>query len=146
MNLTIRSAGLAACILFTTPALAEPLRGILYKSPECTCCDNYADHLRDNGFTVDVEPTEELAEISRKAGLQEGMEGCHTMFVDGYVVSGHVPVNAVRKLLSERPDIAGLTLPGMPMGSPGMSGTKTEAFVIHTVPKHGAAPSVYVTE
>jgi hypothetical protein len=62
------------------------------------------------------------------------------------VIDGHVPVNVVRKLLTEKPAIAGITLPGMPMGSPGMTGTKTEKFVIYTVTKDGKAPSVYATE
>ena len=68
------------------------------------------------------------------------------MFVDGYVVGGHVPVEVIRKMLSERPAIAGITLPGMPMGSPGMSGEKTEPFVIYAVTKDGAQPTAYATE
>jgi hypothetical protein len=68
------------------------------------------------------------------------------MFVDGYVVDGHVPVKVIRKLLSERPAIAGITLPGMPEGSPGMSGSKRETFTIYAVTKDGAPPKVYATE
>ena len=68
------------------------------------------------------------------------------MFIDGYVIDGHVPVDVVRKLLSEKPAIAGITLPGMPMGSPGMVGTKTETFTIYAVTKDGKAPTVYATE
>jgi hypothetical protein len=146
MNRAIRFAGLTAFITFATPALAEPLQATLYKNPQCSCCEGYADYLRQNGFKVDVKPTNDLAEISRKAGVPENMEGCHTTFIDGYVIDGHVPVNIVRKLLSEKPAIAGITLPGMPMGSPGMVGTKTEKFVIYTVTKDGKAPSVYATE
>jgi hypothetical protein len=68
------------------------------------------------------------------------------MFIDGYVIDGHVPVNVVEKLLAEKPAIAGITLPGMPMGSPGMVGAKTEKFVIYAVTKDGKAPAVYATE
>ncbi|USJ28665.1 DUF411 domain-containing protein [Ensifer adhaerens] len=149
MNRTIRSirfTGLAAFIAFAAPALADPLQATLYKNPQCSCCEGYAAYLRDNGFNVEVKPTNDLAEISRKAGVPEGSQGCHTMFIDGYVVDGHVPVNVVRKLLAEKPAIAGITLPGMPMGSPGMAGTKTEKFVIYTVTKDGKAPSVYAEE
>lgn len=150
MNHTFRSIGrlasLAAFIAFAAPVLADPLQATLYKNPQCSCCEGYAAYLRDNGFNVEVKPTNDLAEISRKAGVAEGMQGCHTMFIDGYVVDGHVPVNVVRKLLTEKPAIAGITLPGMPMGSPGMAGTKTEKFVIYTVPKDGKAPSVYAEE
>jgi hypothetical protein len=68
------------------------------------------------------------------------------MFVDGYVVDRHVPVNLIRKLLSERPAIAGITLPGMPMGSPGMTGRKDGPFTFYAVRKDGAAPTVYATD
>jgi len=124
----------------------EVLRATLYKNPQCGCCEGYADYLRKNGFEVEVKPTNDLASISSTAGVPANFQGCHTMFVDGYVVDGHVPVRTVRKLLSERPDIAGITLAGMPMGSPGMAGRKTEPFTIYAVTKDGKAPTVYSTE
>jgi hypothetical protein len=128
------------------PAFAAPIRATLYKDPQCGCCEGYATYLRQNGFQIDVKPTNDLAQISRDAGVPENLQGCHTMFVDGYVVDGHVPVKAVRKLLSERPAIAGITLPGMPEGSPGMTGRKSGPFTIYAVTKDGAAPAVYATE
>lgn len=146
MNRITHFASLAALIAFATPAIAEPLEATLYKNPQCSCCEGYAAYLRDNGFNVDVKPTNDLAEISHRAGVPEDMEGCHTMFINGYVIDGHVPVDIVRKLLTEKPAIAGITLPGMPMGSPGMAGTKTEKFVIYSVTKDGKAPSVYATK
>lgn len=131
----------------TTAAHAEePAKATLYKNPQCGCCETYAAYLRDNGFDVAVKPTHQLAAISRKAGVPSNLEGCHTMFVDGYVVDGHVPVAVIRKLLADRPSIAGITLPGMPTGSPGMSGAKTAPFVIYALPKDGSAPTVYATE
>lgn len=128
------------------PAMAEPIKATLYKNPQCTCCEGYAAYLRQNGFEVDVKPTNDLTEISSKAGVPENLQGCHTMFVGGYVVDGHVPVDVVKKLLSEHPAIAGITLPGMPLGSPGMTGTKTGTFTIYAVTKDGKAPTVYATE
>jgi hypothetical protein len=125
---------------------AKPIRGKLYKNPQCGCCEGYAAYLRKNGFELDVVPTNDLAEISRNAGVPEDFQGCHTMFVDGYVVDGHVPVGIIRKLLSQRPAIAGVTLPGMPEGSPGMSGRKTGPFTIYAVIRDGAAPKVYATD
>src|SRR6266571_7148076 len=109
-------------VLLAAPlrATAAPIKATMYKNPQCSCCEGYAAYLRQNGFAVDVKPTNDLAEISRKAGVPENLQGCHTMFVDGYVVDGHVPVNVIRKLLAERPAIAGITLAGMPEGSPGM--------------------------
>ncbi|SKA28611.1 Protein of unknown function, DUF [Enhydrobacter aerosaccus] len=85
----------------------EALEATLYKNPQCTYCEGYADYVRGNGFDVTVKPTNDLAIISRKAGVPEQLEGCHSMFIGGYVVDGHVPVNIVRRLLSEHPPIAG---------------------------------------
>ena len=127
-------------------AFAAPTAATLYKDPQCGCCEGYAAYLRQNGFTVDVKPTNDLAEISRKAGVPSEMQGCHTMFVSGYVVDGHVPIKTIRKLLSERPAIAGITLPGMPTGSPGMTGEKTVPFKIYAVNKDGTPPTVYAIE
>jgi hypothetical protein len=143
MSRMSRIAVVLATLALPLPALAEPIAATLYKSPQCSCCEGYAAYLRDNGFTVDVKPSNDLAQISADAGVPAEMEGCHTMFVDGYVVDGHVPVGVIRKLLSERPKIAGITLPGMPMGSPGMVGEKTGPFTIYAVTKDGAAPTVY---
>jgi hypothetical protein len=127
------------------PVHAAPIQAILYKNPQCSCCEGYAAYLRENGFDVDVKPTNDLEEISQKAGVPEDLQGCHTMFVEGYVVDGHVPVEVIKKLLSERPKIAGITLPGMPQGSPGMTGRKSGSFVIYAVSKDGAPPKVYAT-
>ncbi|WP_028351843.1 DUF411 domain-containing protein [Bradyrhizobium murdochi] len=135
-----------ATLVLPLPAFAEPIQAMLYKNPQCSCCEGYAAYLRRYGFTVDVKPTNDLAEISSKAGVPEKFQGCHTMFVDGYVIDGHVPVNTIRKLLSERPAIAGITLPGMPWGSPGMTGFKHGPFTIYAVTKDGALPKVYDTE
>lgn len=145
-SFSIRTAGLIALVAFSAPALAAPTHATLYKNPDCSCCEGYTAYLRKNGFDVDVKPSNDLAEISSKAGIPEALEGCHTMFVDGYVVDGHVPVGVIKKLLAERPAIAGITLPGMLMGSPGMVGAKTETFTIYAVSKDGKAPTVYATE
>jgi hypothetical protein len=124
---------------------ASPIQATLYKNPQCSCCEGYAQYLEKNGFTVDVKPTNDLAEISRNAGVPEDLEGCHTMFVGGYVVDGHVPVEIIRKLLTEKPAIAGITLPGMPSGSPGMTGPKTETWTIYAVTKDGKPPKIFAT-
>jgi hypothetical protein len=123
----------------------SPIQATLYKNPQCSCCESYARYLRKNGFEVDVKPTNDLAEISRTAGVPEDLEGCHTMFVAGYVVDGHVPVEIIRKLLAEKPAVSGITLPGMPTGSPGMMGPKTEAWIIYSVTKDGKPPKVFAT-
>jgi hypothetical protein len=126
------------------PALAAPMPVTLYKNPQCDCCEGYADYLRQNGFTVDVKPTNDLATLSHRAGVPEELDGCHISMIDGYVVEGHVPIAAIRKLLAERPAITAITLPGMPEGSPGMAGSKQAPFVIFAVVKDGTT-SVYMT-
>ncbi|MGH6880203.1 DUF411 domain-containing protein [Hypericibacter sp.] len=135
-----------ALITAPLPALAEPIHALLYKNPQCSCCEAYAAYLQQNGFEVDIKPTNDLAAISAKAGVPADLEGCHTMLIEGYVVDGLVPADVVRKLLAEKPAIAGITLPGMPMGAPGMGGTKTGPFTIYAVTKDGAAPTVYAVE
>lgn len=126
---------------------AERPPATLYKNPQCGCCEQYANYLRSNGFTVKVVPTHNLSLIRRQAGVNipEKLEGCHTMFVDKYVVDGHVPLKTLDKLLTERPAIRGISLPGMPDGSPGMSGTKTGPFTIYEI-SDDAEPRVYATE
>ena len=128
------------------PALAEPIHALLYKNPQCSCCEGYAAYLRQNGFEVEVKPSNDLAEISSKAGVPADLEGCHTTFIEGYVVDGHVPVDVIQKLLKEKPAIAGITLPGMPMGAPGMGGPKSAPLTIYAVTKDGSAPTVYAVE
>jgi hypothetical protein len=116
------------------PAWAEqPYAATLYKNPNCGCCEAYADYLRENGFRVMVEPTDDLPLLKRQYGVPAPLEGCHTTLVDGYVVEGHVPVDKLIRLLTEKPAIKGISLPGMPAGSPGMFGEKTEPFTIYEV-------------
>lgn len=142
----ISSTLLGLLIWTAAPATAEePSRNVtLYKSPQCGCCEGHAGYLRQNGFTVTVKPTYDLAQFSRMAGISEDFEGCHLSIIDGYVVSGHVPVASIERLLSEQPKIVGITLPGMPQGSPGMSGAKTAPFTIYEI--GSPTPQVYAVE
>jgi hypothetical protein len=127
----------ASAMALTTAAHAELILVTLYKNPECGCCEGYADYLRQHGFAVAANATPDLSEISRKAGIPTDLQGCHTAFIGDYVVDGHVPVEAINKLLTERPGIKGITLPGMPLGSPGMAGEKSGPFTIYAVGKDG---------
>ncbi|WP_163266762.1 DUF411 domain-containing protein [Chelativorans alearense] len=136
--------GAAAMASGAPAAAAEVKAATLYKNPQCGCCEGYAEYLRDNGYTVSVKPTHDLALMSREAGIPDEYQGCHLVHIDGYVVSGHVPVGIVDRLMSERPDIKGITLPGMPMGSPGMGGEKSEPFTVYGIAD--GAPEVYAVE
>jgi len=119
-------------------------RATLYKNPQCDCCEGYVAYLRSSGFDVTVIPTHDLSLINREHGVPSNLEGCHLMLVDGYVIGGHVPIGPIHRLLAERPAIRGITLPGMPMGSPGMTGRKTEPFTIFEI--SDGAPRVYAVE
>lgn len=105
----------------------------VYSSPTCGCCHEYEKYLEENGFEVEPVRTEELAEIKDNLGIPPDMRSCHTAMAEGYFVEGHVPVEAIRKLLEEQPPIDGIALPGMPSGSPGMGGDKAETFVIYSI-------------
>ncbi|HWG78725.1 MAG TPA: DUF411 domain-containing protein [Stellaceae bacterium] len=107
----------------------------LYKDPQCGCCEGYADYLRSHGFKVSVVPTHDLPLLDEKYGIPTDLQPCHLSLIDGYIVGGHVPVEVVDRLLRERPEITGITLPGMPLGSPGMSGQKTAPFTIYEITK-----------
>jgi hypothetical protein len=145
MTLRILLSLLCAALWTLPAAAAERVEMTMYKQPYCGCCDGHADHLRANGFTVNVVQTDDLAGLKKKFGVPQQFEGCHTIMVGGYVVEGHVPATIVRKLLKERPAIRGIALPGMPDGSPGMSGKKTEPFVVYEFSgDHGGA--VFATE
>ena len=145
MKNAISLGALVTLLALPLPALAGPIQATLYKNPYCSCCEEYAAYLRQNGFEVDVKTTNDLEGITLKAGVPEQLEGCHTMFVDGYVVVGHVSADVVRKLLTERPPIVGIAIPGMPAGVPGMGGQRTGPVPIYAVSKD-KAPTVYAVE
>ena len=92
----------------------------VYKSPSCGCCKNWVDHVKAAGFTVEVHDVDNLSDIKADAGVPASARSCHTAIVGGYAIEGHVPAATVQRLLKEKPDIAGIAVPGMPVGSPGM--------------------------
>jgi hypothetical protein len=109
-------------VLGAGSALAADEVVVMYKDPNCGCCGQWADHLRENGFIVNEIATREMSRVRSEAGVPRALGSCHTATVDGYVVEGHVPAADVKRLLAERPPVVGLSAPGMPLGSPGMEG------------------------
>ena len=101
-------------------ALQETADILVFKSPRCECCDLWVAHLRQQGFKVYVSTQEHLVAVRAKFGVPERLSACHTARAGGYTIEGHVPAADIRRLLRERPAIAGLAVPGMPIGSPGM--------------------------
>lgn len=106
---------------------------VIYKSPTCGCCTGYTAYLEKQGFQVDIVNQENITSIKDEHNIPYGMQSCHTAIIGNYFIEGHVPVEAIDKLLSEKPDIDGISLPDMPAGSPGMPGVKSEEFVIYSI-------------
>ena len=125
-------AALTAALAWPAMAAEKP-KATMYKNPQCGCCEGHADHLRENGFEVTEIPTHELMTVKRQHGVTPQLAGCHTIVIDKYVVEGHVSAHIIRRLLAEKPAIKGISLPGMPTGSPGMPGPKSEPFIYYEV-------------
>ncbi len=103
-------------------AVAEARVVTVYRSPSCTCCHEWEAYMANHGFTVRSMSVDDMAAVKLEHGVPLDASSCHTAVVDGYVIEGHVPAEAVEALLAERPAIDGIALPGMPTGSPGMPG------------------------
>ena len=114
----------------------------VFKTPTCGCCGNWVKHLRANGFEVTVKDVPDTGEYRRKYGVPEKLLSCHTGVVEGYALEGHVPAAEIHRLLQERPRAKGLAVPGMPMGSPGMEGSVSQAYSVILFDSEGRT-SVY---
>ena len=113
----------------------------VYKSPTCGCCSKWIDHVREGGFTVKVTDVSDdaLASLKEKHGIPRTAQSCHTGLVGGYVIEGHVPVSEVHRLLTEKPQVTGIAVGGMPIGSPGMEvpGQRAQTYNVVTFNKQG---------
>jgi hypothetical protein len=132
---------LSAALLWASPAFAVMESSVeVWKSATCECCGAWVKHLEANGFAVKVNAAEPgaLDQIKRQAGIGEDLAACHTAKIGGYVIEGHVPAPDIKRLIAERPDGLGLTVPGMPVGSPGMEqGAETEPYDVLLIKKDG---------
>lgn len=93
---------------------------VVHKTPTCGCCNAWVDHLRAAGFTVEAVDVDDTSPIAARLGVPDSLRSCHTAEIGGYAIEGHVPAADIRRLLLQRPQAAGLAVPGMPLGSPGM--------------------------
>ncbi|MEI6707564.1 MAG: DUF411 domain-containing protein [Methylococcales bacterium] len=108
-------------VLSTIPAHAEKATDItVYRSPTCSCCGKWMEHLKQNKFTIKDIPSEDMNAIKHKYGVSDEMASCHTAVVNGYVVEGHVPADDIKALLKAKPSVVGIAVPQMPSGTPGM--------------------------
>ncbi|TCP10926.1 hypothetical protein EV683_11746 [Crenobacter luteus] len=133
---------LIAALALPLPALAAD--GVLFKNPQCGCCTAWAEHLAQNGVKLKIEERQDLAAQRARLGVPAELGSCHTAKIGGYVFEGHVPADLVKKVLKEKPAIAGLAVPGMPPGSPGMEGPTKVAYQVIAFDKQGRR-SVYAT-
>ncbi len=125
----------AAC----TDAKGELPSVTVYKTPTCGCCAKWVDHLRESGFEVKTTDLEDVTPMKEQLGVPSRLGSCHTAVVDGYVVEGHVPAEDVKRLIEEKPDVTGIAVPGMPIGSPGMEveGRPAERYEVYAFDKRG---------
>jgi hypothetical protein len=120
----------------TSPEAKKPIITV-YKDPDCGCCKSWVEHLIKHGYRVDAKDTPEMTEVKRTLGVPDALGACHTAVVDGYLIEGHVPAADIARLLKEKPKVAGLAVPGMPMGSPGMEGPRTQHYQVLSFDKAG---------
>lgn len=110
---------------------------IVYKDPQCGCCEKWVEHLRQNGFRVTTHNDLHVDKIKSAQGVPRELGACHTAIVQGYIVEGHVPADTVRRLLRERPAIKGIAVAGMPIGSPGMEGPNPQPYNVISFDANG---------
>lgn len=136
----LTGAGIVCAVApYSVTAAGSPLNMKVYKSPWCGCCGAWVEHLQSHGFQVDVVELEDLSPVKSHYGVNPQLESCHTGIIDGYVIEGHVPAEDVKRLLAEKPAAKGLSVPGMPVGSPGMEhGNHRDPYVVLLFDDRGA--------
>lgn len=103
----------------------------VYRDPDCGCCIYHGNYLKSKGFDLKIIRTRDMDSIKKKYNIPRDMQSCHTTVWKGYFIEGHIPIEAINKLIKEKPAIDGIALPSMPSGAPGMPGLKTGKFRIH---------------
>jgi hypothetical protein len=141
----VRSAGLVAAAVLGSrawaAAAANPRTPItVYKSRRCGCCAKWVDHLRENGFEPSIRDEVRMEAIRDELGIPENVRSCHSALVGRYLIEGHVPASDIRRLLAEHPKVAGLAVPEMPKGTPGMAapGAPPEPYEVLAFTADGA--------
>ncbi|TFW09358.1 DUF411 domain-containing protein [Oxalobacteraceae bacterium OM1] len=122
------------------PMLAHAAAPVVevYKSEGCGCCEGWIEHLRKAGFTVNAHDVPSPGDYRKRGGIPDDLGSCHTGFVQGYAIEGHVPAAEIKRLLAEKPKAKGLAVPSMPLGSPGMEGPRKDPFDVLLVQADGS--------
>jgi hypothetical protein len=123
---------------------AAPSKMTVYKDPNCGCCREWSKAMAAAGFSVDVRDTDDLAAVKARLGVPTAVEGCHTAIVEEYYLEGHVPLEAVQRLLRERPPVRGLAVPGMPPGSLGMGDDPQASYDVYAIPSGTGVPYLFM--
>ncbi|HMF88314.1 MAG TPA: DUF411 domain-containing protein [Gemmatimonadaceae bacterium] len=139
------SLGASFLALVLTTGAARPSAAVIskeptitvYKDASCGCCKSWIEHLTKHGYRVDAKDSDDMTEVKRSLGVPEALTSCHTAVVNGYLIEGHVPAADIARLLKTKPKVAGLAVPGMPMGSPGMEGPRTQKYDVLSFDKAG---------
>ena len=129
-NKSIVQAIVAIGMIASLPLTAAGPKVTVYKTTTCGCCGKWVEHLKTNGFDVTVQDVPSTTEYRQKYGVPEKLASCHTAVVNGYSIEGHVPASDIKQLLKTAPKAKGLAAPGMPAGSPGMEGARSDAYSV----------------
>jgi hypothetical protein len=131
LGIVLALLGLGAYLQWGPGASPDLPTVTVYKSPTCGCCGDWVTHLEEEGFPVTVESRANVRPVKRRLGVPAGLASCHTAVVQDYVVEGHVPAAEIKRLLEHTPSFRGLSVPGMPVGSPGMErGDRVEPYAV----------------
>lgn len=134
---TLLQAVLAGTFALHLSAQAAAPMVEVYKSEGCGCCKQWVEHLQSNGFTVKAHDVANPTDYRQKFGMPDALGSCHTAMVQGYAIEGHVPASEIKRLLAERPKAKGLAVPSMPLGSPGMEGSRSDPYDVFLVQADG---------
>jgi hypothetical protein len=140
----IAMAASALALLGGGARAATPVKMTVYKDPNCGCCHEWSKAMASAGFSVDARDTDDLAAVKARLGVPADLEGCHTAVIEEYYLEGHVPLEAVQRLLQERPPVRGLAVPGMPSGSLGMGDDPQASYDVYAIPSGTGAPYVFM--
>lgn len=133
------SAAAIGSFCLARPGWAASEKMVVYKDPNCGCCHAWSEAMRAAGFSVTAQDVADLNAVKQRYAIPVEMQGCHTAVVAGYYLEGHVPLEAIGRLLAERPDLAGLAVPGMPEGSLGMGDDPRASYDVFAVSKDGSS-------
>lgn len=135
---------LAAVVVAVSAGAQSAPAVAVFKSPTCGCCAKWVEHLRANGFAPTATNVDDINAVKTRHNVPKSVQSCHTALVGGYVIEGHVPASDIKRLLKERPAISGLSVAGMPVGSPGMEGATPQPYDVLSFDKQGKT-RVYAT-